>query len=86
MIFYTGYSLSLCNSLNICIVCVILVGGMTVKNGGEMTPGNIMAGITYLSQILHGVTFMAHIFQFFTRAKASAERMKKNLTRYVTVL
>ncbi len=65
--------------LNICIVCVILVGGMTVKNGGEMSPGNIMAGITYLSQILHGVTFMAHIFQFFTRAKASAERINEVL-------
>lgn len=65
--------------LNICIVCVILVGGNTVKTGGDITPGNIMAGITYLSQILHGITFMANIFQIFTRAKASADRINEVL-------
>ena len=65
--------------LNLCIVAVILVGGMTVKNGGSMTPGSVMAGITYLSQILHGVTFMANIFQTFTRAKASADRINEVL-------
>ncbi len=65
--------------LNICIVCVILVGGLTVKTGGDITPGNIMAGITYLSQILHGITFMANIFQTFTRAKASADRINEVL-------
>lgn len=63
--------------LNICIVAVILIGGFTVKGGGNMTPGNVMAAITYLSQILHGVTFMAHIFQTFTRAKASADRINE---------
>ena len=65
--------------LNICIVSVILVGGMEVKNGGNITPGNVMAGITYLTQILHGVTFMANIFQTFTRAKASADRINEVL-------
>lgn len=65
--------------LNLCIVGVIMVGGITVKNGGDMTPGNIMAAITYLSQILHGITFMANIFQIFTRAKASADRINEVL-------
>ena len=65
--------------LNICTVAVILVGGMTVKNGGSLTPGNIIAAITYLAQILHGVTFMANIFQIFTRAKASADRINEVL-------
>lgn len=63
--------------LNICIVAVILVGGYTVRTGGDLTPGNVMAGITYLSQILHGVTFMANIFQTFTRAKASIDRINE---------
>ncbi len=63
--------------LNVCIVTVILVGGYTVRTGGDLTPGNVMAGITYLSQILHGVTFMANIFQTFTRAKASADRINE---------
>jgi len=61
--------------LNICIVAVILIGGFNVKSGGDLTPGRIMAAITYLSQILHGAMFMAGIFQIFTRAKASADRI-----------
>ena len=65
--------------LNICIVCVILIGGSTVKAGGNITPGNTMAAITYLAQILHGITFMANIFQTFSRAKASADRINEVL-------
>ncbi len=63
--------------LNVCIVAVILVGGFAVQEGTGMTPGRIMAAITYLSQILHGVTFMANIFQIFTRAKASVDRINE---------
>lgn len=65
--------------LNICIVTVIFLGGLAVKEGGDMTPGRIMAAITYLAQILHGITFMANIFQTFTRAKASADRINEVL-------
>ena len=65
--------------LNICVVAVIVVGGYTVKTGGAVTPGNTMAAITYLAQILHGVTFMANIFQTFSRAKASADRINEVL-------
>lgn len=65
--------------LNICIVAVIIVGGITFKENGDMTPGRIMAAITYLAQILHGITFMANIFQTFTRAKASADRINEVL-------
>ena len=60
--------------MNLCVVAVILVGGLNVKNGGDLTPGSIMAAITYLTQILGGFGFMANIFQTFTRAKASADR------------
>ena len=65
--------------LNVCVVAVIIVGGITVKNGGSITPGNTMAAITYLAQILHGITFMANIFQIFSRAKASADRINEVL-------
>ncbi len=65
--------------LNLCVVAVIIVGGYTVKNGGAITPGNTMAAITYLALILHGVTFMANIFQTFSRAKASADRINEVL-------
>lgn len=65
--------------LNLCVVAVIIVGGYTVQNGGGITPGSTMAAITYLAQILNGVTFMANIFQTFSRAKASAERINEVL-------
>ena len=65
--------------LNVCVVAVIMVGGVTVKNGGSITPGNTMAAITYLAQILHGISFMANIFQIFSRAKASADRINEVL-------
>ena len=65
--------------LNLCVVAVILVGGYTVQSGGTITPGNTMAAITYLAQILHGITFMANIFQTFSRAKASADRINEVL-------
>ncbi len=65
--------------LNLCVVAVIMVGGYTVKAGGAITPGNTMAAITYLAQILHGITFMANIFQTFSRAKASADRINEVL-------
>lgn len=65
--------------LNLCVVTVIMVGGNTVKAGGTITPGNTMAAITYLAQILHGVMFMANIFQIFSRAKASSDRINEVL-------
>lgn len=65
--------------LNLCVVAVIMVGGYTVNVGGSITPGNTMAAITYLAQILHGITFMANIFQTFSRARASADRINEVL-------
>lgn len=65
--------------LNLCVVGVILVGGYTVRTGGDITPGNTMAAITYLAQILQGIIFMANVFQTFSRAKASADRINEVL-------
>ncbi len=65
--------------LNLCVVGVIMVGGFDVRTGGGITTGEIMAAITYVAMILHGVTFMANIFQTFTRAKASAARINEVL-------
>lgn len=65
--------------LNLCVVAIILIGGITVKNNGGITTGEIMAAITYIAMILMSVMFMANIFQTFTRAKASAERINEVL-------
>ncbi|MBQ9940414.1 MAG: ABC transporter ATP-binding protein [Clostridia bacterium] len=71
--------------LNSCVVAVILVGGFTVKDGGSITPGEIMASITYVAMILHGVMFIANIFQTFTRAKASIERVDQVLNDRIVI-
>lgn len=65
--------------LNLCVVAVLYIGGVTVRTDGSITPGQIMASITYLSLILMRVIFMANIFQTFTRAAASWKRIREVL-------
>lgn len=64
--------------LNLCVVGILLVSEKSVAAGG-LTPGNTMAAITYMAQILHGLMFLANIFQTFTRAKASVTRLREVL-------
>lgn len=65
--------------LNMCVVGVLYVGGIGVQAGSGITPGQVMAAITYLSLILMRVIFMANIFQTFTRAAASWKRIREVL-------
>lgn len=65
--------------LNLCVVAIILVGGLTVKANGKVTTGEIMAAITYVTMILNSTLFLANIFQTFTRAKASVNRINEVL-------
>lgn len=66
--------------LNVCVVCILVVGGkLTAAGESGLQPGRIMAAITYMAMILHGVTFMSNIFQTFTRAGASVDRIKEVL-------
>lgn len=74
---YLGPSMNIV--LNICVVIIIYLGGMTVKSGGPVSPGQIIASITYISLILMRIIFMAGIFNTFTRAKASWERIDEVL-------
>ena len=65
--------------LNICVVLIIYIGGINVRNDMGITTGQIMAAITYIAMILNGIMFMANIFQTFTRARASVTRIKEVL-------
>jgi len=65
--------------LNICVVLIIYIGGINVQSGSGITTGEIMAALTYIAMILNGIMFMANIFQTFTRAKASVNRIKEVL-------
>ena len=60
--------------LNLSVVAVIKVGGIQVS-AGSATPGNVMAAITYCSQVLNVVMRMTMIFQTASRGIASKKRV-----------
>lgn len=64
--------------LNVSVVAVIKVGAVQVGEG-SVTPGNVMAAITYISQILNAVMRMTMIFQMVSRGVASGRRIKEVL-------
>lgn len=64
--------------LNLSVVVVIKVGGIQVMDGSA-TPGNVMAAITYCSQVLNAVMRMTMIFQTASRGVASQKRIMEVL-------
>ncbi len=64
--------------LNSAVVAVIYLGGISVRGGG-ITPGAVMAAVTYITQILNAVMRMNMIFQTVSRGMASAERINEIL-------
>ena len=71
--------------LNICVVTVLLIGGYSVRTGSGVTPGQIMAAITYMTTILNSILFLSNIFQTFVRASASVTRVNEVLRCDVTI-
>ena len=65
--------------LNLATVALIYVGGIQVQKG-NMNPGQVMAAVTYISQILNGMMMLAMIFQTFARGMASVKRVKEVIT------
>ena len=64
--------------LNVSVVAIIQVGAIQVGKE-SVTPGNVMAAITYISQILNAVMRMTMIFQMVSRGVASGRRIKEVL-------
>lgn len=62
----------------IVVAIVLLVGSYGVK-GGSATPGNIMAAITYTTQLLNGILMLVMLFQNISRGLASWKRVKEVL-------
>lgn len=62
--------------LNVATVALIQIGAIQVEKG-FMLPGEVMAGVTYISQILNGMMMLAMIFQVMTRGMASAKRLRE---------
>lgn len=70
--------------LNVSVVAIIKIGAIEVAAGGT-TPGNVMAAITYISQILNAVMRMVMIFQSVSRGIASGKRVQEVLNCVPTI-
>lgn len=64
--------------LNLSVIAVIVIGGWQVQ-AQAMKVGEVMAAITYLTQVLHGVMMMSMMFQTLAKASASAARLREVL-------
>jgi ATP-binding cassette subfamily B multidrug efflux pump len=64
--------------LNLSVIAVIVIGGWQVQ-AQAMKVGEVMAAITYLTQVLHGVMMMSMMFQTLAKASASANRLREIL-------
>lgn len=64
--------------MNLSVVAVIWIGGLQVE-AKEMRVGEVMAAITYLTQVLQGIMMLSMMFQTVSRASASAHRISEVL-------
>ena len=62
----------------IVVAVILLVGSYEAGNSGA-TPGNIMAAITYTTQLLNGILMLVMLFQNISRGSASWKRVKEVL-------
>lgn len=61
------------------VVALILLSGADGVEKGTMTPGFIMAAITYTTQLLNGVLMLVMLFQNISRGYASWKRIREIL-------
>ena len=75
-----SYMMPLMNiAMNAVVVAILYFGAIRVQ-AGALTPGSVMAAITYTSLILHSVIMLVNIFQTISRGSASAKRLKEILS------
>ena len=67
------------NALMYIVVAVILLAGSYEVGSGNATPGNIMAAVTYTTQLLNGILMLVMLFQNISRGIASWKRVKEIL-------
>lgn len=64
------------NALMYLAVAVILLVGSYEAAAGTVTPGTIMAAITYTTQLLNGILMLVMLFQNISRGLASWKRVR----------
>ncbi|HIZ82924.1 MAG TPA: ABC transporter ATP-binding protein/permease [Firmicutes bacterium] len=64
--------------MNFSVVAIILIGGFQVE-ARAMQVGQVMAAVTYVTQILMSIMMVSMMFQSISRARASAARIREVL-------
>lgn len=64
--------------MNFSVVAIILLGGFQVE-ARAMEVGQVMAAVTYVTQILMSIMMVSTMFQSISRARASAARIREVL-------
>ncbi|MCC8080458.1 MAG: ABC transporter ATP-binding protein/permease [Lachnospiraceae bacterium] len=67
------------NAVLYIVIAILLLAGSYQVDAGMVTPGNIMAGITYATQLLNGMMMLIMLFQNFSRGIVSWRRVKEIL-------
>lgn len=70
--------------MNLTTVSVLWLGGRLVMNG-QMLDGDLIAFITYITQILMSLVMVTMMFMFSSRAIASAKRIKEVLDEKIDI-
>ncbi len=69
----------LTNAIMYIAVTVILLAGSFSVGRGSATPGNVMAALTYTTQLLNGILMLVMLFQNISRGLTSWKRVKEVL-------
>ncbi len=64
--------------MNLGVCAILWVGGIQV-NAGELTQGQVMAFVNYMTQTLTSIVYVANLVVVFTKASASASRLNEVL-------
>lgn len=64
--------------MNLGVCAILWVGGVQV-NVGELTQGQVMAFVNYMTQTLTSIVYVANLVVVFTKASASASRINEVL-------
>lgn len=65
---------------NLAILSIIALGGIAISDGVDgMTTGTLMAGVNYVTSVLHSVMMVTMMFQSVSRAMASGKRIREVL-------
>lgn len=65
---------------NLAILAIIALGGIAISEGvAGMSTGTLMAGVNYVTSILHSVMMVTMMFQSVSRAMASGKRINEIL-------